>query len=41
MINEVVSYLKDLNFVLVDILDFIYSEGELIQCDGLFINKNI
>ena len=34
MINEVVSYLKDLNFVLVDILDFIYSEGELIQCDG-------
>lgn len=41
MINEVVSYLKGVNFVLVDILDFIYSDGELIQCDGLFLNKNI
>ena len=39
-IENVISYLKDLDFEFIDIFDLLYSKnGHLIQLDGFFINK--
>ena len=40
MMSEIVFYLKEKNFILKELIDFIYKDGELIQVDGLFIKKN-
>jgi FkbM family methyltransferase len=39
-IEEVISFLRDINFEFIDIFDLLYSRnGCLIQLDGFFINK--
>jgi FkbM family methyltransferase len=41
MISDVLTFLKKINFDLVDIFDLLYSStGSLIQLDGLFINRD-
>jgi FkbM family methyltransferase len=40
MASEVISYVHNLGFDLVDILNLMYSENHLIQVDVLFINRN-
>jgi FkbM family methyltransferase len=40
-IEEVISYLHNLNFGFIDLFDLMYSNNHLIQVDGLFINRNI
>jgi FkbM family methyltransferase len=38
--EEVISFLKDINFEFIDIFDLLYSnEGCLVQVDGFFVNK--
>jgi FkbM family methyltransferase len=42
MIGDVITFLKNINFDLVDIFDLLYSSnGSLIQLDGLFINRDV
>jgi len=42
MICDVITFLKTINFNLVDIFDLLYSSsGSLIQLDGLFINGGL
>ena len=40
-IEEVISYLNNINFKFIDIFDLMYSGNSLIQVDGLFINGDI
>ena len=41
MLSEVLTYLKNINFDLVDVFDLLYSSsGSLIQIDGFFVNRD-
>ncbi|NBY89431.1 MAG: FkbM family methyltransferase [Proteobacteria bacterium] len=41
MLSEVLTFLKKINFDLVDIFDLLYSStGSLIQIDGFFVNRD-
>ena len=37
-IEEVISFLKNINFAFIDIFDLIYVNNCLVQIDGFFIN---
>ena len=37
--NEIVAYLKKKNFILRELIDFLYKDGELIQVDGFFTKE--
>ena len=39
--SEVISYLKQINFELMDIFELIYKDGYLVQVDFLFRQKNL
>jgi hypothetical protein len=39
MMNEIVAYLKKKNFILRELIDFLYKDGELIQVDGFFTKE--
>jgi FkbM family methyltransferase len=39
--SEVISYLKQINFELMDIFELIYKNGYLVQVDFLFRQKNL
>jgi FkbM family methyltransferase len=41
MLSEVLTFLKKINFDLVDVFDLLYSStGSLIQIDGFFVNRD-
>ena len=40
MASDVISYLQNIGFDMVDILNLMYSQNHLIQVDVLFINRN-
>ena len=39
MMNEIIAYLKKKNFILRELIDFLYKDGELIQVDGFFTKQ--
>ena len=39
MMNEIVAYLKKKNFILRELIGFLYKDGELIQVDGFFTKQ--